>query len=94
MIYVFDLDGTLIKTEGMDYMGAKPIRKRIDKLHELANEGHIIIIQTARNKTHEAITVAQLETFNIPYHGLSIGEKVPGDVYIDDKGINDKDFFK
>ena len=43
MIYCFDLDDTLCRTEGMDYENAKPIQKRLDRVNKLYDEGHTII---------------------------------------------------
>ena len=39
-----------------------------------------------------AITESQLDRWGCKYHQLILG-KPNGDVYIDDKGINDNDFF-
>lgn len=93
MTYVFDLDGTLLETDGGDYTQAKPIKKRVEKLLSLVIEGHTIVIQTGRNKSYYDFTVDQLKKFNIPYHGLSVGDKVHGCIYVDDKGVNANDFF-
>ena len=92
--FVFDLDGTLLNTEGGNYASSIPISKRVYILTELYKSGNTIVIQTARAKHWEEFTKRQLEVFDIPYHVLSVGAKIWGDVYIDDKGINDKDFFQ
>lgn len=108
MIYVFDLDGTLLTdgvTHGIDldnfneielsgYAIARPLYDRIEHLRKRYNEGHTIVIQTARSKFWEKFTIDQLKEFDIPYHVLSVGDKLYGDVYVDDKGINANDFFK
>ena len=53
-IYVVDLDGTLCHTEsnpdghGMKYYEATPYPDRIEKINKLWEEGHTIIIETAR----------------------------------------------
>lgn len=93
MKYILDLDGTLLDTKGGDYAGAQPITERIERVRELEQEGHTIVIQTARGKHWEDYTFTQLDHFGIPYHALSVGDKIHGDIYIDDKGINAKDFF-
>ena len=92
MTYIFDLDGTLL-TEG-GYASARPKQERIKHLRRLYEEGHTIVIQTARNKAYEKMTKRQLKDFEIPYHVICVGSKIFGDVYIDDKGINADDFFK
>jgi len=104
MIYVFDIDGTICTVTDGEYPLAKPLRRRIDKVNTLYDEGHEIILQTARGmgrsnnskdfayaKFYE-FTKQQLKDWGVKYHSLFLG-KPAGDVYIDDKGIKDSDFF-
>jgi hydroxymethylpyrimidine pyrophosphatase-like HAD family hydrolase len=93
MIFVIDLDGTLLTDEKGNYAGAVPIEERVEKVRELFADNNTIIIQTARNPIYYDFTKIQLYQFGIPYHGLSVGAKVYGDIYIDDKGMNANDFF-
>ena len=108
MNYVFDIDGTICSTlcenKVYDYANSKPIIVRIEKINKLYDDGHKIIMQTARgmgrsnNNQKEAIaamyefTKKQLDSWGVKYHELFLG-KPSGDIYIDDKGINDEDFF-
>ena len=105
MIYVFDIDGTICtKAIDSDYESSQPMIERIKKVNELYEEGHTIIFQTARgmgrfaNDSQKAIdtfydmTVKQLKSWGVQYHQLFLG-KPAGDIYIDDKGIKDEDFF-
>lgn len=89
MRYCFDLDGTLCLTVGMDYMGAVPLRERIRRVNRLFYAGHTIIIDTARGSgTGEDWTERtrkQLDRWNVKYHRLRCGEKIPADVYVDDR---------
>lgn len=94
MIYCFDLDGTLLDTQGGDYAKAKPIKERVVMLRDLYVNGNVIIINTGRNQIYEYFTAMQLEEYEIPYHALLVGAKPHADIYIDDKGMNAKDFFK
>ena len=48
MIYCFDLDGTLCTNTNGNYKDAKPYKDRISKVNSLFNDGHIIIIESAR----------------------------------------------
>ena len=41
--YVIDIDGTIFKTEGMDYENSVPIPERIAKINQLYDEGNTII---------------------------------------------------
>jgi len=104
MVYVFDIDGTICESSNSEYEMASPIQSRIKKVNDLYDEGHSIIFQTARgmgrsdNSTayaHKAfyeLTKNQLDSWGVKYHGLFLG-KPAGDVYVDDKGIKDEDFF-
>tara|TARA_R110002126_G_scaffold116875_6_gene256536 strand:+ start:15686 stop:15979 length:294 start_codon:yes stop_codon:yes gene_type:complete len=97
MIYCFDLDGTLCSNTYGDYEKAKPFNKRIEEVNTLYENNHIII-DTARGKTTGIdwydITTKQLEKWGVNYHELFVGNKINADLFIDDKGINDKIFFK
>ena len=105
MIYVFDIDGTICtKVTDGDYNKAEPIQDRIELVNNLYDEGHTIVFQTARGMGRSddsqlfAIefftkrTKQQLERWGVKYHKLFLG-KPSGDIYIDDKGMKDEDFF-
>lgn len=98
MKYCFDLDGTLCTNEWPDYHSAKPYSDRIKKVNDLYHSGHIIVIDTARGCNSgtdwRLLTEKQLGEWGVKYHELRVGTKVAADIYIDDKGINEKDFFK
>lgn len=99
--FVFDLDNTLVSypTVKDDYTTVIPIQKNIDFLNYLKNNGHYIIIYTARRmKTHNGntskvvadigeITLKTLKDFNINYDEIQFG-KPYADFYIDDLSIN------
>jgi histidinol phosphatase-like enzyme len=102
--YVFDIDGTICHNANSDYENSVPMTERIKKINDLYDEGNTIIFQTARgmgrSKNSSAFAYAkfyeltqdQLRKWGVKYHSLFLG-KPAGDVYIDDKGINDEDFF-
>ena len=97
----FDLDNTLCTypTIPNDYTSVKPIHKNIELLHNLKNDGHEIIIYTARRMlTHKGnigkvikdialITINTLDKFGICYDELIFGKPI-ADIYIDDRAIN------
>ena len=105
MKYVFDIDGTICNSIDGDYENATPIQRRIDRINRLHQEGNKIIFQTARGMgrsdnspayAHSAfyeLTRAQLIEWGVKFDGLFLG-KPAGDIYIDDKGIKDEDFFR
>lgn len=104
-IYVFDLDGTICSNTNGKYEEAKPFESRILLINKLYNEGNVIIINTARGmgtfnnqadlakEKWEKITLNQLESWGVHFTKLFMG-KPSGDLYVDDKAILDKDFFK
>lgn len=104
MTYVFDMDGTLCHSEDGDYDNSTPIKKRIDVVNKLYEEGNRIVIYTARGMgrsnnsfayAHEAfyeLTRTQLIDWGVKFHDLFLG-KPSGDLYIDDKGMRDVNFF-
>tara|TARA_R110000796_G_scaffold47751_5_gene114659 strand:+ start:41090 stop:41422 length:333 start_codon:yes stop_codon:yes gene_type:complete len=104
MTYVFDIDGTICTLTNGDYESAQPVQERVDKVNTLYDEGHTIILQTARgmgrtyNNAAKAsemfymFTHQQLTDWGVKFHSLFLG-KPAADIYVDDKGIKDEDFF-
>ena len=100
MRIVIDLDGTIcpIKEKGQAYGELKPLEGAVEKIRQLKNDGHYIIIQTARNMaTQESnlgkvmknigkVTLEWLEKYEIPYDEIYFG-KPNAHVYIDDRAI-------
>ena len=92
-----DLDGVIcrLKREGETYDKLLPVEGAPEKLRELKEAGHYIIINTARHmKTCQGnlglvsarislVTLNWLEKFNIPYDEIYFW-KPHADVYIDD----------
>ena len=105
MRYVIDIDGTICTNTDGDYEKAIPYKDRIQKINKLYDDGNIIIYFTARGmntfngdviKSKEKwydFTKLQLINWDVKFNELILG-KPQGDLYIDDKGINDNDFFK
>ena len=104
-IYVFDIDGTICSNTFGEYEKAEPIEARINIINNLYDSGNTIIFQTARgmgssgNNSQFAIekwrdfTILQLKEWGVRYHQLFLG-KPAGDIYVDDKGQNDNNFFE
>ena len=100
--YVFDLDNTLCDTLKNEdgrwrYFEAEPFRDRIEVVNKLFDEGHYIIIETARGCdskiNHYVKTFDQLRSWGLKFHTLRTGVKYAATWYIDDKAINSEDFF-
>ena len=98
--FCFDLDGTLCYTKKKDeeYIDVKPIPGAIETLQQLKEQGHYIIIMTARNMltynnnlgkiiAHQApIVIEWLNKHRIPYDELHFGKPL-ADFYVDDKAV-------
>ena len=91
MKYFIDLDNTLCRTLNGDYSNSEPIVERILKVNKLKEEGHTIVIWTARGSKsgidYSELTKKQLTDWNIKYDEVLFG-KPDYDVYIDDKSFN------
>lgn len=96
MIYCFDIDDTICKTNGQNYADSSPIYNRIEMINKLYDAGNRIIFFTARGYVTKIdwrdLTLNQLKEWNVKYHELILN-KPHADVYIDDKAIKDLDFF-
>ena len=108
MTYVFDIYGTICTKQcelrGGNYLLSEPLTDRINKINSLYDAGHKIIYMTARgmgrheNNAQRAIqdfyilTAKQLGEWGCKYHELFLG-KPSADYYVDDKGVNDEEFF-
>lgn len=103
--YVFDIDGTICTNTDGKYDEALPILPRIQKVNYLFDAGHEITLYTARGMGTSnnnpviayskwySLTKRQLSEWEVRYHLLVMG-KPAGDIYIDDKGITDEEFFR
>ena len=102
--YVFDVDGTVCTQTDGNYEDAQPFKERIEKINELYDAGNTIVFLTARGmgrfnnnralaeSKFWAFTNQQLKSWGLKFHSLFLG-KPPATIYVDDKGMRDKDFF-
>jgi len=100
MRLIFDIDGTIceITSDHESYQDATPYCDMVNLINEMYDNGHYIIVLTARgmgtccgvvSKAYEkwySKTEAQLKCWGLKYHELHLG-KPHGDVYIDDKAF-------
>ena len=96
MNYFIDIDDTIFELiNKKDYTSAVAIPKAIEKVNSLYDEGHNIVLWTARGtvtgRDHRALTEEQLSYFGVKYHELRFG-KPAFDVFIDDKAINAREW--
>lgn len=97
MRYAFDVDNTLLYTEGRNYEGSTPIQGRIDYVNKLYDRGHYIILYTARGTRsgidYSQLTKDQAESFGIKHHEVVTG-KLDYDLFVDDKAMSTNEFDK
>lgn len=95
MIIAVDVDNTICTTEGTDYAAAQPRLEVIQRVNDLHDAGHTILIFTARGSgsglDHRALTASQLLAWGVRHHALIMGKPV-FDVLIDDRALHVSDF--
>jgi glycerol-3-phosphate cytidylyltransferase len=99
MRFCFDLDGTICDTpcdsdgHNQRYWDSTPIPFMVETVNRLYDEGHYIIIMTARGrgsgKNWTELTKKSLDKWGVKYHELEpMFHKPNADIFIDDKGEN------
>ena len=99
MRFCFDLDGTICDTpcdpdgHNQRYWDSLPIPFMVETVNRLYDEGHYIIIMTARGrgsgKDWTSQTKKSLKEWGVKYHELEpMFHKPNADLFIDDKGAN------
>ena len=98
MKYCFDLDGTLCSNTNGQYEKAQPFIDRIDFVNKLYDNGNEIYIESVRGSTTKIdwyeFTYNQLSIWGVKFHKLRTGTKFEADIFIDDRGCQDKIFFE
>lgn len=91
MQIIIDMDGTIC-TEEKTYSRclAKPKEAAIETINKLYDQGHTIIIYSARTWMEFEMTSAWLFEHQIKYHQLVMGKPI-GDVWIDDRALTFRD---
>jgi glycerol-3-phosphate cytidylyltransferase len=99
MIYCFDIDETICSSvKDSNYESAHPFENIIETINNLYEDGHEIILMTARGsvskKDFSNLTKKQLAEWGVKYHKLLMNIKPNADIFVDDKGMNIIDFTK
>jgi cytidyltransferase-like protein len=104
MRYCFDIDGTICDTPVTDkgkndYDNSTPKRFMVETVNRLYDEGHYIILMTARGRGSgmdwSLKTKQQLKKWGVKFHELEpMFHKPNADLFIDDKGVNVEDWRK
>ena len=96
MTFSIDLDGTLTNSPGIrytEYYSAEPNYELIAKVNKLYDEGHRIIIFTARHTSDRIVSTKWLEDHKVKYHELILGKPL-ADYYIDDRNVSIEQFME
>ena len=98
MIIYVDIDETICEYKGKrEYPLASPIKKNIDKINKLHDEGNTVVYWTARGSVSGIdwtdLTMHQLSTWGAKFTDLKLG-KPHYDIFICDKAFNTDRFFK
>ena len=98
MIVYVDIDETICKTpKDRNYSKAMPIPEHIDVINKMYDNGDTIIYWTARGTGSgidwRQVTERQFIEWGVKYHELKFKKPIY-DIFIDDKNINTKVFFK
>ena len=87
MRLIIDLDGTICTEEKTFSRSlAKPKTDAVESMKNLKDQGHTIIIYTARSWNEYEMTSEWLKKNNIPFDQLFMGKPI-GDYCIDDRAI-------
>ena len=97
MKYMVDIDGTICYTVNSNYEESQPRRDRIEHFNKLFDAGNEIHYYTARGGTSgkdwQEFTVRQLMGWGVRATTIKTGKQVY-DIWVDDKAINDREYFK
>ena len=100
---VFDIDDTICNNKNRDYENAIPFKDVIEKINNLHKQGAKIILYTSRGMVscngdlkkiiakNKDVLEKWLAKNKVEYDELIFGKPL-GDMYIDDKAINVRDF--
>jgi len=99
MIYCFDIDGTICSTvKDSRYENAQPFVDVINHINFLYEQGHEIIVMSARGSVSKInylkFTEFQLNSWGLKYHKLLMNVKPNADLFVDDKAINITEYKK
>jgi uncharacterized HAD superfamily protein len=92
MQIIIDLDGTICTEEKTFSRSlSKPLEGAIESINQLHNEGHTIIIYSARSWQEYEMTSHWLSLHKVKYDQLVMGKPI-GDIWIDDRAIEFTDW--
>jgi cytidyltransferase-like protein len=98
MRYCFDLDNTICETPfDKKYQNCEIIEKAKNIINNLYDNGHYIIINTARGASSGIdwtdLTKNQLQEWGVKYHELITNKKPNADLFIDDKNLSIQEWY-
>tara|TARA_R100001015_G_C4628168_1_gene188184 strand:- start:1888 stop:2190 length:303 start_codon:yes stop_codon:yes gene_type:complete len=98
MIIYVDIDETICESpDDRNYINSIPIKKRIDRINELYDEGNVIVYWTSRGVITgidwREVTENQFKEWGVKYHELHLN-KPAYDLFIDDKNVSSETYFR
>lgn len=84
--YAVDIDGVLCEISTLPFTERPPIKKNIAATNKLYDEGHIVILHTARLNEDKVETEYWTRLHGIKYHAI-VYNKLKADYYIDDRNL-------
>lgn len=84
--YAVDIDGILCEISTLPFIQRQPITKNIVAINRLYDQGHTIILHTARLNEDRFDTEYWTRLHGIKYHAI-VYNKLKADFYIDDHNI-------
>lgn len=91
MVIVIDIDGVICTNTDGDYERATPFQEQIARVNGIADQGHTVILWTARGTTTgrewRQLTTDQLREWGVRYSELRFG-KPYYDRLVDDKACS------
>lgn len=103
--FVFDIDDTICNNKNRDYENAIPFKEVINKINYLYDNGATIKLYTSRGMVscngdiekiiakNKPVLEKWLKKNKVKYNELIFGKPL-GDLYVDDKAMNVRDFTK
>lgn len=91
-VIAVDIDQTLTIEScwtAQEALQATPNQKMVDYINELHKSDFIVIYTARRHELYNA-TVKWLKAHDVRYHAIQM-EKMPADLYLDDRALNPED---
>ena len=93
---MIDIDGTILYSKVNDngsYIVTGINHEIVTVINRMYDDGHSIVLWTARHWNHLIDTKNQIDEIGIKYHSLNMG-KPYADIYVDDRSMRPEEFIE